>query len=250
MQQQPENAFCNFSDTLNSINNNKFNNGHDENNFMEEEQMESPQVEEPTVAVVSNDDNNNSNGNFDGPDMGPETDVDAIDEEFQLNAAIGGDKEKMQMEFKETEDVADQAEAVIVQGGQMFETFENKIFDQLSLQNPDMIMGSNPFAPEEDVGIIADVVTAIDNFMDNKMIEQQVDDFTEKMENFESEQKNDFAADDELATSANEEIVMQQQQPQAGESLLVINGGFCALFGIDNRGSGKRNLRNYSDKVY
>lgn len=225
MQQQPENAFCNFSDTLNSINNNKFNNGLDENNFMAEEdrEMASPQHDEPSAAAaVSNDDNNNSSN-----DLGPETDVDAIDEEFQLNAAMGGDKEKTQMEFKETEDVADRADAMMNNlGDAMFGTLENKIFDQLSLQNPDLMKGSNPFAPEEDVEVIADSIATVADFLDNKMMEQQVDDFTEKLDNF--ERQNDFDGGDEVAMSANErfgeeiEIDMQQQQPQEGESFSCI----------------------------
>jgi hypothetical protein len=218
--QQQENAFCNISDTLNTINNNKFNGGHEENNFMDEglEAAASPVPEEPiAVAPVSNDDNNNSNDNF-----GPETDVDAIDEDFQLNAAMGGDKERTQMEFKETEDVADRAEALVNEfGDAMFGTLENKIFDQLSLQNPDL-KGNNPFS---DGGFIAETVAAVDEFMDNKMMDLQQlgDDLTEKLDNF--EQQNEFEAfegGNEVAMSANEEIVMQQEQPQAGKSFTCI----------------------------
>lgn len=207
MQQQPENAFCNFSDTLNSINNNKFNNGHDEDNFMDDvQQAMSPVQEEEASAVVSNDDNNNSNDNY-----GPETDVDTIDDEFQLNAAIGGDKEKTQKEFKETADVVDRAEAIDA----MFGTLENKIFDQLSLQHPDFIKTGNPFNPEEYAGVDAENATHIDEFIDNKMMEQQSDDLVEKLDNF--EQQNNFAAFDAGDEVANEEIVMQQEEPQAGK---------------------------------
>jgi hypothetical protein len=152
--------------------------------------------------------------------MGPETDVDAIDEEFQLNAAIGG-KEKLQMEFKETEDVAD---AMNNLGDAMFGTLENKIFDQLSLQNPDLMMGSNPFAPEEDI------VNYNDDAIDNKTMPLR--DIAEELEKFEKqtefsgfEKQTEFSGfeeeaveGDEVPMSANEEIDMQQQQPQAGES--------------------------------
>jgi hypothetical protein len=181
----------------------------------DEQELASPQQDEEEDSsagvAVSNDDNNNSNNNFGGPDMGPETDVDAIDEEFQLNAAIGG-KEKLQMEFKETEDVAD---AMNNLGDAMFGTLENKIFDQLSLQNPDLMMGSNPFAPEEDI------VNYNDYAIDNKTMPLR--DIAEELEKFEKQTEfsgfeEEAVVGDEVPMSANEEIDMQQQQPQAGES--------------------------------
>ena len=233
MQQQPENAFCNFSDTLNSINNNKFNNGHDEDNFMDDVQQAMSPVQEEASAVVSNDDNNNSNDN------GPETDVDTIDDEFQLNVAIGGDKEKTQKEFKETEDVADRAEAIDA----MFGTLENKIFDQLSLQHPDFIKTGNPFAPGEDAGVDVDAenATHVDEFIDNRMMEQQSDDLIEKLDNF--EQQNNFAAFNAGDEIANEEIVMQQEEPQAGElnepNFFFIEFSYKMMLQNDRRGRGK-----------
>lgn len=241
MQQQPDNnAFCNRTDTMNNINNNKFNNGHDEDNFLVDDAMNtmqvgSPQLEEQSVLLL-NDDNNNSNDN-----LGPETDVDAIDEEFQLNAAVGGDKEKTQMEFKETEDVADRAEIMNFGGDQtaaIYGTLENKIFEEMSLQHPDLLKGNNPFSSSDDVdpmNVMTEAVEAVTHFIDNKMMEQEdvqqlADDYVEKMEELQNEvldikmelmsEAPEVAQGAEL-NSANDgvqEADIQQQQPEAGES--------------------------------
>lgn len=254
MQQQPENAFCNLTDTMNNINNNKFNNGHDENNFMVDDVIheEQPVQQEVQNVLVLNDDNNNSNDNFGGPDMGPETDVDTIDEQFQLNAAVGGHKEKTQMEFKETEDVADRAD--IMNFGEdhsaaIYGTLENKIFEEMTLQNPDLMRGNNPFAEEEagdvePVAIIAEAIAPVEAFMDNKFMEeeiqQHVDDFAEKMDNLVSEELNNAletpsAAVEEELIRANMDDAMQQQQLPAGESytwtihITSLNGTFLKL---------------------
>lgn len=241
MQQQPDNnAFCNLTDTMNNINNNKFNNGHDEDNFMVENamntmQVESPQLEEQNVLLL-NDDNNNSNDN-----LGPETDVDAIDEEFQFNAAVGGDKEKTQMEFKETEDVADRAEIMNFaedQTAAIYGTLENKIFEELSLQNPDLLKGNNPFSSPDDVdpmSIISEVVGSVAEFIDNKLIDQEeveqlADDYVEKMEDLHREaldikmelisEAAAVAQEAELisANDDDQEAVIQHELPEAGES--------------------------------
>lgn len=246
MQQQPENAFCNLTDTLNNINNNKFNNGHDEDFMMEQA---SPQHVEQN-AIELNDDNNNSNDN-----LGPETDVDAIDEDFQPSAigAVSGEKEKIQMEFKETEDVADRAEFRMDFGvdhtAAIYDKLENKIFGTMSLQNPDLIQGDNPFM-SEDTETVPDVLAdaealiehsreaaAAEDFMDNKLIEKVLqaeaqhhfDDYADSMENFHYEKSTEAmnilgegVADivDQLtsATEDIERVEKQQQAQEAGES--------------------------------
>lgn len=188
MQQQPENAFCNRTDTMNNINNNKFNNGHDENNFMVDDiplyQEHPVEQEAQNVLVLSNDDNNNSNDNFGGPDMGPETDVDAIDEEFHANAAA--DKENTQMEFKETEDVADRADIMNfgADHSAIYGSLENKIFEEMSLQNPDMM--KNPFT------LVEEAAAPIAEFLNEKLseIHQQAEDFTDKFDDLKNEAFN------------------------------------------------------------
>lgn len=246
MQQQPENASFNLTDTmtntLNNINNNKFNNGHDGNNFnMDDEEMKSEQpqpVMEQNV-IVLNDTNNNSNDNLGGTE-GPETDVDAIDEDFQFNAAgaAGGFKERTQMEFKETEDVADRANIMIFgedHSAAMYTgALENKIFEEMSLQNPDL-KGNNPFA-SDDAELAA--FAPVEEFMDNKMMEQEmpqeiqqhVDDFEEQMKRFASGEldfisEGAVGAEDE-SMGANVEEAIEHQQQEAGESIIlsVLNG--------------------------
>ena len=263
MQQQPDNAFCNLTDTmtntLNNINNNKFNNGHDENKFMVDDgvyQASSP-VQAEQTALVSNDDNNNSSND----NLGPETNVDAIDEEFQFNAAgaFGGEKEKTQMEFKETEDVADRAEIMNFgndNSAAIYGTLENKIFEELSLHNPDMIKGNNPFSLQEDVetagiideatGIVDEEATApIEEFTDNKMMEdiqEYSDDLSKNIEEFQVEnfgvKAMDFiseaaaAVQEEIisATEVVQEAIKELEQPEAGKShnnnklLIIFNG--------------------------
>lgn len=222
----------------------------------EQEQQQQPQLAEQND-VDLNDDNNNSNND----NLGPETDVDAIDEEFQFNVvgAVGGAKEKTQMEFKETEDVADRADIMnfgVDHSAAIYGTLENKIFEEMSLQNPDLMKGNNPFASSDDVdplAVIDEVLAPVEDFMDNKMIEEEmeqeiqhhVDDFAEKMDNFQQDFQQevfgnvmDFmsgtaaAVEDKLISAADydddlddlvEEVAMeqqqqQQQQPEAGES--------------------------------
>lgn len=225
-QQQPENAFCNLTDTMNNINNNKFNHGHDENNFMVDDisayQGYPVEQEAQNVLVLSNDDNNNSNDNFGGPDMGPETDVDAIDEEFHANATAA--KEKTQMEFKETEDVADRADILNfgADHSAIYGSLENKIFEEMSLQNPDMM--KNPFA------LVEESAAPVAEFLNSKFseINQQAEDFADKFD-----LKNEAFNDDEMApvskafepqlTYANEDIAIEehhkQQSEATGESL-------------------------------
>jgi hypothetical protein len=225
MQQQPENAsFCNLTDTMNNINNNKFNNGHDANNFMmgDDEmlmmQMEKEQEQhhEPIRQEDINDDNNNSNDNFEGP----ETDVDAIEDDF---GAVGGGegKEKSQMEFKETEDVADRVDIMNFgddHSAAMFGTLENKVFEGISLQNPDIMKGNNPFSAADDMlETVEESVEKVVDFMDNKMMEHAEEMMKEMNEDFEGA----AAAVAEELTSANEEVAIEQQ-PQAGELFKII----------------------------
>lgn len=250
MQQQPDNAFCNLTDTmtntLNNINNNKFNNAHDENNFMVDVLHEDQPSEQGAQNVlVLNDDNNNSNDNFGGPDMGPETDVDAIDEEFQANtaaAAVACEKEKTQMEFKETEDVADRVDIlnfVDDHSAAIYGSLENKIFEEMSLQHPDMMKGNNPFESSDNAeaaGFIAEAMAPATEFFDNKIMEQQIErqieDFAEKFDAFANDEafgvKMESVADtfEKELISANEEVAFGEQQQQqlqqeAGESFKI-----------------------------
>lgn len=147
MQQQPED-FCNITDTLNNINNNKFNNHHVEE-LLDDSPLhdDSPKPFEQLAAPVSNDTNNNSNNEDSESPDGPETDVDVADEDLQMNA-FGGEKEKIQMEFKETEDVGDHAKIMnfVDQSAAMFETFADKNFPDMSQFNPEMLLqDNNPF---------------------------------------------------------------------------------------------------------
>lgn len=193
MQQQPE--FCNLTDTmtsnLNNINNNKINNGARDNFMMEDNEPrlvpETPlQSEVAANVLVLNDDNNNSNNEFAGPDMGPETDVDAIDDDdFQysagsvVSAAEVGEKEKAQMELKETEDLVDRSEtfdfsADVHAHSAKYGNLESKIFEELSLHNPDLKMGSNPFATSDDNEAVDEAAEVqADEFIDNKLLDEK-----------------------------------------------------------------------------
>jgi hypothetical protein len=256
MQQQPENEFCNLTDTLtsslNSINNNKIINGsHDDDeheHFAAVDGDHQQQQSDPNVLLL-NDDNNNSNDNFNNPDLGPETDVDAIgedEEDFQYRAggavevAAGGDKEKTQMEFKETDDVTDHnqinfgsALIDVAENAMLGNALENKIFEELSLHNVDMMMGEggeaggNPFAGNEFLDNAAQFIT------DNKLMEEQIDEMKQDIEYGANEfaenvqREMDFVAHEQAAgiafeleqelTSANdevnEEVAIQQEQP-------------------------------------
>ncbi|CRL01544.1 CLUMA_CG014226, isoform A, partial [Clunio marinus] len=233
-QQQP---VCNITETmtnnLNNINNNKFNNGHDEmeKNFVVDDglnfdQPSSQQPQEAANILVLNDDNNNSNNdNF----SGPETDVDAIDDDVPLNAslgAVGGAKEKIQMEFKETEDFTDQAAENVNFGvdnsAAIYGTLENKIFEELSLHNPDMIEGNNPFESIDDSNVLKEAAKfasapVMEEFIDNKTFEQEIhdmSDFVEKAQKFGMEEefnKEIIGAVDELKSATDDEVAMQQQ---------------------------------------
>lgn len=274
LQQQPENEFCNLTDTLtnnlNNINNNKINKDRshdvDEHLMAVDDEIQQQQQRESN-ALVLNDDNNNSNDNFNNPDLGPETDVDAIedDDDFQFHTgstaiAAGGDKEKTQMEFKETDDVTDRVEMSFTSGVDLINTentmfgnvLENKVFEGLSLHNPDLMGASNPFSDKS-----AATIEFMDNFVentDNKLIEEQIEemqqeefkqehganDFIENIAEREIDfvshdesmaapaETNAFELDQELLISANnevneqeeeEEVAIQQQKPQVSGEL-------------------------------
>lgn len=156
-QQQPENEFVNFSDNLNSINNNKqqFNNGHDDL-FSTQDQFE-PVI--PAIQIdeqnghTSNDTNNNSNDNF-----GPETDVDAIEDDATSSPfAEDSVKENFQVELKETAEemheqiMIDHTDCTMDFGAAAMESVEsygNKIYEEMSQQNSEMMNDFNPFNVE------------------------------------------------------------------------------------------------------
>lgn len=101
-----------LTNNLNTINNNLINNGtHAEENFMQVDNTQS--FQQPLTdgnPFTLNDDNNNSNNNFNNSDLGPETNVDPDDDISQneeLGEAAGGEKEKIQTEPKETDDLSE-----------------------------------------------------------------------------------------------------------------------------------------------
>lgn len=114
---------------MNNINNNQIQNIMASNDFMESSEIHQPPMSEQMSAW--NDNNNNSDEN-----LGPETNVDAIVDEFLLESD-GGDKEKMQVELKEAEEVDHRA------GGA-------DVFQLLSQHDQEPLKDSNPFAAPED----------------------------------------------------------------------------------------------------
>lgn len=177
MNQQHENEFVNLTDrltsNLNSINNNLMNNGsHDaDENIIAIDNSQNYQPQQDIL--ILNDDNNNSNNNFNSSDFGPETDVDAMDEPSQATGeeASGGEKEKSQKEFKETDDVVDRVEvATFNLLGEVSE------FDQVSK------VANQEFNPQ-----------SLPAF-DNQMVDQFQLGFTQESSNF----GNDFACGEKL----------------------------------------------------
>lgn len=244
-QQQSENEFANnFSDTLNSINNNKFNNGHEEDIFREQEQFDAVvpaiRIDEHQNGLTSNDTNNNSNENF-----GPETDVDAIEEDFHVNSpAIEDDcmKEKFQVELKETEDVvvvnefAEEAmnfgagvEAEVDAATNTFGVdLENKIFEEFKQQNNDMMGHVNPFADDSNQ-IEADIVHYDGDFYDNKDVEvhrQPEQDFDEMDKIFGAGSDSAQQFVDEIVQKTNEFIMMEATKPFVVDDMMSANDRF------------------------
>jgi hypothetical protein len=241
LQQQPENEFCNLTDTLtnnlnsiNNNNNNKINNGSHDENF--EAMATDEAAQDENNILTSNDDNNNSNDNFNSAVLlGPETDVDAIeDEEFHYNvaAAGGGEKEKHQMELKETDDddVTDRVEVKFDNGS--FIDKANAMFgniEKMSLENPDLVGAMNPFENVNirDSAFMNDMINPIDN----RIIEEQMNEIqqevehgaNELMEHVENIERNvEFAANEGvnfthelLSANAEEEIAMEEKEENA-----------------------------------
>lgn len=248
-QQQPENEFVNFSDSLNNINNNKFNNGHDDI-FSTQDQFE-PVI--PAIQIdeqnghTSNDTNNNSNDNF-----GPETDVDAIDEVASVEECV---KENFQVELKETADMQEQiidsmdfGAAAVNSMNQFAGSFENKIFEEMSHQNPDLMNDFNPFNVESSNTMMETANAGFDfesftkdherkqqdiDEMDQMLNMQDVEKFTDEI----VQESTEFVAettkavfDDMSANDQNEKVEetninMQEQLPEHGK--LDYN---CSLF--------------------
>lgn len=121
---------------MNSINNNQIQNLI-ANDFMESSEMhQPPQISEQMSAW--NDNNNNSDEN-----LGPETNVDEVAITDELSPeSDGGDKEKMQVELKETEEVDHSTEV-----NQMMA--EADLFG-LPTQAEEPLKESNPFATQQD----------------------------------------------------------------------------------------------------
>jgi hypothetical protein len=123
---------------MNSINNNQIQNLI-ANDFMESSDTmtePSPQISEQMSAW--NDNNNNSDEN-----LGPETNVDEVVVSEELTPeSDGGDKEKMQVELKEAEEVDHTTEPSQMMG-------ESDMY-QLPSQAPEPLKESNPFATQQD----------------------------------------------------------------------------------------------------
>lgn len=282
MGDEHENIDDHFTNNLNNnLTNNKVNNGNMimEEDVVMEEQPASPQEpalesheEEPQNLFVSNDTNNNSNSQFDS-DFGPETDVDAVDED-------AGEKEKAQFESKETEeseefDTMDRGIPQIddsanpfdqaIGGIQMpsapiaFGSLENKIFEELSLQNPDLIMGNNPFTLESNDDIPENMMVPneyidnklIDNFADEMSCEIQSDDM-QKQQHLDFTEKKDYSferedlgkdtdqvphIEDALVNGANveykenaESLVDEKPEPESQGRRLFYYSGIILIF--------------------
>lgn len=166
--------------------------------------------------VHLNDSNNNSN-QFEA-DFGPETDVDTIDVDEEVTA---GDKEKGQCETKETEDIPDRANPFGVDNSAVFGSLENKIFEELSLHNPDLMKGNNPFAAE---GELDDTIP--NEFIDNKLMDMMHnEDFGEEItqemhhKQVEFSEKKDFSFERE---DFGKDADQQEQQEMAA----VMNAHF------------------------
>lgn len=178
-----ENEDEQFTNNLNNLNNNKLSDLDDDVVMMEE----------PQNLMVTSDTNNNSNSQFDA-DFGPETDVDDIEADDGIQF-MAGEKEKAQFETKETEDLLDRGamnldnpfEAPLANPAG-FASFENKIFEELSLHNPDLIKGNNPFTESsEDVPENMMVPT---DYIDNKLIDTLAEEMS--CEKVEVEEKMEF----------------------------------------------------------
>jgi hypothetical protein len=255
-QQQPENEFVNFSDNLNSINNNKFNNGHDDL-FNTQDQFE-PVI--PAIQIdeqnghTSNDTNNNSNDNF-----GPETDVDAIDDDV-TSSPIAEDsvKENFQVELKETEELREQIIDTMDFGAAAMESvgsFENKIYEEMSHQSSEMMNDFNPFNADSSNMMQEEVNNAGFDFesfsKDHERKQQDIDEMDKIIDmqnnddnvmNFTEElvhQTNEFMGETIKAVSEdmmsandqNEEqnINMQEQLPEHGKFKLDYNCSFTFI---------------------
>lgn len=256
MMMQHENLFNEDLSALNNLNNNRMN-LMDDVQEEEEEPQQMQQQEEPQNVVLLNDNNNNSN-QFD-TDFGPETDVDAIDEDVHFAA---GEKEKVQQEKKETEDFIDHGavladpfmSANAAENPTIFGSLENKIFEELSLHNPDLIKGNNPFAIESNDDL-DQMIPA--EYIDNKLIDniefngdakdekhdKQVD-FSEKKDF--SFDREDFAKDvsesaaveaavDEELLGANAVVQEDESKTKAKGKKIVLINSINELITVDRR---------------
>lgn len=194
MQQQSDNSFRNLTDnltnTLNTINNNKLNDGRDD-------LLVDDQVDE--VGPISNDNNNNSDNNLGNSDMGPETNVDTFDEDFDFNTASGGLKENSQMEFKEKED-------------EETDTLENKVFGQISLKNSELMIDTNPFLSDDIVEQTQEALSAMNELLDNKQLECFQQNISDAGMTFVSEAAGAFEKQKSDVTEAVQRDFAQQQE--------------------------------------
>jgi hypothetical protein len=205
-QQQTANDFCNnlLNEAAQAIAPPDFNlmSSNDENETNNLNNNKLNEIDDDVVMASDvSDTNNNSNSQFDA-DFGPETDVDAIEPEQEQELEDetkfdAGEKEKAQFETKETEDfpdrgAIDEPSANPFDAPQVpaFASFENKIFEELSLHNPDLIKG-NPFTEIDESG--ENLMVPNDEFIDNKLI----DDFKEEMSCEMKEEKKDFGFEDD-----------------------------------------------------
>jgi hypothetical protein len=206
---QSGNEICSLSDdmanNLNNINNNKVINMDSsesvDNNATTTIVDQFLQNEQSNVFILD-EDNNNGNNRF-SPDVsgGPETNIDTIISEDEIienvviapsqhvafsgiNEVISGEKEKLQMEFKETDDTTDHSQMkehnVIVESIKSEEVssgdvLESKIFEELSIKSHGLVEGDNPFLTNDFSGENFDAFTTTTSLsnIDNRILDQQ-----------------------------------------------------------------------------
>lgn len=219
------------SENLNSINNNNKNNNrsHDDvndpdfniNNTLRHQMQPNPFFET----------NNNDNDRDHSNNLGPETNVDAIldDKEF-----MGGEKERSQMEFKETADVIDFIE-MQRQGDNpsntMFGALENKIFDEIF---PESEKNSSATTTPLENEMITDKT---DEIQDEQHLEFGANKLAEKIDNI--EHVTNFLAHErtadlmvELISNANNDAFDQEKLPSGELDSLNL---FLCLYYVKNK---------------
>lgn len=185
--QQPD------TDTMNNIYNNELRKSHDEVSFVDQ----AAAINVDSNPTDSNDDNNNSNN------LGPETDVDAVEGDSQAIAAEDFDGEAMnKLNFTEIDDMVDHAETMDFNpyhSAAIYDGLDNK---EVSFQNNDS-MKSDPFMSEE-IGNFPDVLASAEDFLHHETMGTKQEDFVYSEMNedaMQAEEQHSF--DDYVGTTGN-----------------------------------------------